>query len=419
MNKFLRLSAVAILAIVCNASFAQTIIWEEDWSTAEKDQTPTDVNPNYTFYNGGGTTKIYNEKLAGGEAPELLVAKSGGFLTASIDLNGASGDMTLRFKTNQTIEVSTETAGVTFGTMTKSGNDRELTVNVPSGTTTLSLTLTSTTTKNARLDDIKLFQGQAKKAAGLSWGTASREVTIGSEENNFPVLTNANNLAVTYTAVPDTAATIDATGTITLIKAGKAVISASFEGNDEYEAQTVSYTLTVKAAAEEGGEGGETVDISNTPETAYTIAKALELITAGEGLDTKVYVKGTVSTIKEISTSYGNATYNISDDGTTTNELVVYRGYYFDGEKFTTEDALEVGDEVVVYGKLVLYGGNTPEVNSGSSIYSINGTTAGVNSITTDEADANAPVFNLAGQRVNNSFKGVVIQNGKKFINRK
>lgn len=407
---------MAILAIVCNASFAQTIIWEEDWSTATKDQTPTEVNPNYTFENGGGTTKIYDENLAGGTAPELLVAKSNGSLTASIDLKGASGDMTLRYKTNKTIGVTSATEGVTIGEATKTGNDYELTINVPAGVTTLSLTLTSTTKSNARLDDIKLFQGQAKKAAGLSWGTASRDVTIGSESNNFPVLSNANNLPVTYTAVPDTAATIDATGAITLIKAGKAVISAIFEGNDEYEAQTVSYTLNVKAAVEEGG---ETVDISNTPETAYTVAKALELITAGEGLDTKVYVKGTVSTIKEISKDYGNATYNLSDDGTTTNELVVYRGYYLGGEKFTTGDELEVGDEVVVYGKLVLYGGNTPEVNSGSSIYSINGTTAGVNSITTDEADANAPVFNLAGQRVNNSFKGIVVKNGKKFINRK
>ena len=34
------------------------------------------------------------------------------------------------------------------------------------------------------------------------------------------------------------------------------------------------------------------------------------------------------------------------------------------------------------------------------------------------EAYTNAPVFNLAGQRVNGNFKGVVIKNGKKFMNR-
>ena len=32
------------------------------------------------------------------------------------------------------------------------------------------------------------------------------------------------------------------------------------------------------------------------------------------------------------------------------------------------------------------------------------------------EADANAPLYNLAGQKVNNDFKGVVIQNGRKMI---
>ena len=143
------------------------------------------------------------------------------------------------------------------------------------------------------------------------------------------------------------------------------------------------------------------------------------MINAGEGLDTKVYVKGTVSTLKEINTQYGNATYNISDDGTTTNELVVYRGYYVGGEKFTLGDEIEVGDEIVVYGKLVLYNNTTPEINTGSSIYSVNGVTTGVNGITTNKADTNAPVFNLAGQRVNGNFKGVVIQNGKKFFNRK
>ena len=32
--------------------------------------------------------------------------------------------------------------------------------------------------------------------------------------------------------------------------------------------------------------------------------------------------------------------------------------------------------------------------------------------------DVNAPIYNLAGQKVNNDYKGVVIQNGKKFMNK-
>jgi len=35
-----------------------------------------------------------------------------------------------------------------------------------------------------------------------------------------------------------------------------------------------------------------------------------------------------------------------------------------------------------------------------------------------DNIDANAPMYNLAGQRVNKSYKGVVIVNGKKYINK-
>ena len=89
MNKFLRFSVLAILAIVCNASFAQTVIWQEDWSTATKDQTPTEVKPNYTFENGGGTTKIYNEALAGGTAPELFLCTALRQRTAAVT-SGAS-----------------------------------------------------------------------------------------------------------------------------------------------------------------------------------------------------------------------------------------------------------------------------------------------------------------------------------------
>ena len=217
MKKFLRMMMTAVLAVVCNVALAQDYIWTEDWSTAKSDQTPTDVNSNYSFTNGGGTTKIYNENLAGGTAPELLIAKSNGSFTANIDLKGKSGELTLRFQTNKTIEVSSNTTGVTISELTKNGNSRECTVTVPPSTTTLQLTFTSTTKSNARFDDVKLFQGTAKKPAGLSWGTASRYVTIGADDNVFPTLTNDNNLAVTYTCGPAEVATIDNDCKITLV----------------------------------------------------------------------------------------------------------------------------------------------------------------------------------------------------------
>ncbi|GEM_PF-4226613 len=41
-----------------------------------------------------------------------------------------------------------------------------------------------------------------------------------------------------------------------------------------------------------------------------------------------------------------------------------------------------------------------------------------INSIKADKLNADAPMFNLAGQRVSKNFKGVVIQNGRKFVNK-
>lgn len=42
---------------------------------------------------------------------------------------------------------------------------------------------------------------------------------------------------------------------------------------------------------------------------------------------------------------------------------------------------------------------------------------AGINNAVAEKADVNAPIYNLAGQRVNANFKGIAIQNGKKFVN--
>lgn len=158
------------------------------------------------------------------------------------------------------------------------------------------------------------------------------------------------------------------------------------------------------------------VDITNTAETAYTIAKAKELIDAGEGLSENVYVKGTVSKAStSLNATYGSLSYNISDDGTTGNELQVFGGLSFESQKFTSVDDIKVGDVVIVYGKLKKFG-TTYELDKNNIPISLNGKTTGITNITTDEAAKNAPVYNLAGQKVTKAYKGVVIKNGKKMI---
>ena len=122
----------------------------------------------------------------------------------------------------------------------------------------------------------------------------------------------------------------------------------------------------------------ETVDPagSGTAADPYNVAAALELL-SNLGADVNssdIYVKGIISSISEIDTgTYGNATYFISDTGKEANQLEIYRGYGLNGDKFTKSDDIKVGDEVVVYGKVVNFRGNTPEFTQGSKIVSING----------------------------------------------
>ncbi len=123
-----------------------------------------------------------------------------------------------------------------------------------------------------------------------------------------------------------------------------------------------------------------------TVDDPYNVSGAFALLaTLGADINSAdVYVKGIISQIDEISpydeekkTGYGNATYYISDTGTTAHQLQVYRGKGLGGVSFTSADDIKVGDEVIVLGKLVNFKGNTPEFTQGSSIYSLNGKTSG------------------------------------------
>ena len=118
---------------------------------------------------------------------------------------------------------------------------------------------------------------------------------------------------------------------------------------------------------------------SGTLEDPYNVAAAQALIqTLGADVQSEeIYVKGFISQIDEVSESYGNATYWISDQkGSTAGQLEIYRGYSLGGEKFTSNDEIKEDDEVIVFGKVVNFRGSTPEFTTGSSIYSLNGKTA-------------------------------------------
>lgn len=151
--------------------------------------------------------------------------------------------------------------------------------------------------------------------------------------------------------------------------AGSKTVTVSYT---EGVTKTATYTINVNAVVAPTHAGTEA--------DPYTVAEALAATLAlGEGNTSSdsYYTKGIISEIEEVSTQHGNGTYYISDDGTTTGQFEVFRGKYLGNINFTATDQIQVGDEVVVYGKFTYYKTtSTPEIAQGNYITSLkrNGT---------------------------------------------
>ncbi|WP_018463661.1 single stranded DNA-binding domain-containing protein [Segatella paludivivens] len=123
-----------------------------------------------------------------------------------------------------------------------------------------------------------------------------------------------------------------------------------------------------------GGGTTTTYTGQGTVDDPYTVADANNYIKAGVNLDSIVYVKGKISSVDSVSLNYGNAYYKISDDGTSTGQLIVYRGYAFGNQKFKAANEIKVGDNVVLVGKIGAFKG-TYEFMQGNYINTLNGKT--------------------------------------------
>ena len=132
-----------------------------------------------------------------------------------------------------------------------------------------------------------------------------------------------------------------------------------------------------------GGNTNEEVapEGDGTLATPFNVAAALAYIeTLGADVESPaaVYIKGKVlsnSTTESTITQYGNMTFDIIDEGNTAKTFKAFQVYGPGNKKFTSVDQIKEGDEVIVYGKVVNYKGNTPEtVGKGQAyVVSING----------------------------------------------
>ena len=212
--------------------------WYEDFSSKDLSK--------YVITNGGTTTALYStgDILAGGKAPEILLSKSGGSLTATLATGGYAGELTLSFKSNHADYV---TVTVTGGVTTKKVTDSEYTLTVPEGISTFDVTLKNTNSSNTRVDDIEV--AKARLVQTLEFESDVYEFLIGSDELSAftgQVVSGAQT-EVTYSSNNADVAEVDAeTGQVTLTgETGTAVITASAVQTSEYKAAVATYSIIV------------------------------------------------------------------------------------------------------------------------------------------------------------------------------
>ena len=146
----------------------------------------------------------------------------------------------------------------------------------------------------------------------------------------------------------------------------------------------INYDYKTLYITQAGEKGEEVVGTLENPFTVAGVNKYVKTLGSDVQSPDAVFVKGIISQIADAGTfteggTFGNATFYISDDGSTNNQFYCYRILYLGNKKFQAgQTDIKVGDEVIVCGKVVNYKGNTPETVQGSSfLYELNGVSDG------------------------------------------
>ena len=166
----------------------------------------------------------------------------------------------------------------------------------------------------------------------------------------------------------------------------------------------LKYNYGVPYLTANAGTDDESITVTESEEAAQPIEATIADLIANKYLNDLVTIKNFTFSKEEYQTGKFNYYANDGEQ-----KIMIY-------DKFNKVGGVAELTEGETYTATGLYGAifkGTPEILPTQKVTA--GTSTGINNITTSAAD-NAPIFNLAGQKVSKSYKGVVIKAGKKMI---
>lgn len=166
----------------------------------------------------------------------------------------------------------------------------------------------------------------------------------------------------------------------------------------------LKYNFDVPYLTANAGTDDENITVTESDEAAQPIEATIADILANKYLNDLVTIKNFTFSKEEFQAGKFNYYANDGEQ-----KIMIY-------DKFNKVGGVAELTEGETYTVTGLYGAifkGTPEILPTQAV--VAGTPTGITNITTSAAD-NAPIFNLAGQKVGKSYKGVVIKAGKKMI---
>ena len=155
---------------------------------------------------------------------------------------------------------------------------------------------------------------------------------------------------------------------LTILPAGGEKVTVQYYMEVNGEVKQGSYTATPDWYTTNGDTYQYNTDYTFDLATALPASKALQMAKAlghTNATEMSYFVGGIISNMRntpEQIVQYKSARFDISDDGTTNNQFYCYNTKWLDNSDFVTGNEVALGDEVVIYGQVQNYMGNTPEI---------------------------------------------------------